>query len=93
MPGTSGFRLQHWVSPCTQCGILPFVWLLPLRGPSGHTVEGGVLPTHHGSACPPGAMLGGDLTSANGACPSPVGECSCLPARGLAGPGTKRDPR
>lgn len=29
---------------------------------------------------PPGAMLGGDLSSANGACPSPVGEYSCSSA-------------
>lgn len=33
---------------------------------------------HGSSAFLPGAMLGGDLNSANGACPSPVGECSCL---------------
>lgn len=41
-----------------------------------HTLGGGGL-TAHDSAFPAGAMLGGDLTSANGACPSPVGECYC----------------
>lgn len=37
---------------------------------------------HGSSAFLPGAMLGGDLNSANGACPSPVGECDCLPSTG-----------
>lgn len=35
----------------------------------------------------PGAMLGGDLNSANGACPSPVGEWSARWPRGPQGPG------
>lgn len=40
---------------------------------------------HGSSAFLVGAMLGGDLNSANGACPSPVGECSCLPQGGRGG--------
>uniref|UniRef100_A0A8D1X4H9 Myocyte enhancer factor 2D n=1 Tax=Sus scrofa TaxID=9823 RepID=A0A8D1X4H9_PIG len=40
--------------------------------PRTHSGRGRIL-TAHGSLFPPGAMLGGDLNSANGACPSPVG--------------------
>lgn len=47
------------------------------RSPQG-PLRRGVLSAHRGCVCPPGAMLGGDLSSANGACPSPVGECGSL---------------
>lgn len=63
--------------------------------PRTHSGRGRIL-TAHGSLFPPGAMLGGDLNSANGACPSPVGECSLPFAWGGAGvcpPGGLRDPR
>lgn len=79
------------VFPFTYLRSLPFMWLLregtvipPSVQSPRLTLEGGLLSARHGSVLSSGAMLGGDLTSANGACPSPVGEYSC-PAWGWGG--------
>lgn len=69
MEGALGFYFQWWVFPLQR-------FCMCMTPQSPHFLSSPQDKAHSSSAFLPGAMLGGDLNSANGACPSPVGECS-----------------